>query len=366
MTRLAQDFFSAGSFEVQTSGGRLNPSVPNQVSVQSLSELTALLVPADKSSVYVEDQLAKYFYDAESMASVDGLHVLKPDSITALQPGRWNLQRANSTGFLQLQGTWDANTNTPDLTSLTPPAGHYWYVSAAGTTALGDIADWTVGDLAVSLGGGNWMKIDGTPIVLSVNGEVGVIVLDTNKVPEGSSNLYFTDSRARSAAVSDSIVDGVIDKAPSQNAVFDALAANSSADRSRGNHTGTQLSSTISDFSTAAAAAAPVQSVAGKVGNVTLNQSDVTYTEIVTSGSVSANYGQSITVTASSTITLPASPGLGDRQKSIRVKRRYAGGGVTTVSGNGNNIDGTSTITLANNESIVFVWNNTSGEWERH
>lgn len=43
----------------------------------------------------------------------------------------------------------------------------------------------------------------------------------------------------------------------------------------RSSHTGTQTASTISDFTTAAAAAAPVQSVAGKTGTVTLAKGDV-------------------------------------------------------------------------------------------
>lgn len=46
----------------------------------------------------------------------------------------------------------------------------------------------------------------------------------TDDVPEGTLNLYFTDARARTAVVDDAIVDGVTNKAPSQNAVFDALA----------------------------------------------------------------------------------------------------------------------------------------------
>lgn len=43
----------------------------------------------------------------------------------------------------------------------------------------------------------------------------------------------------------------------------------------RSSHTGSQTASTISDFTTAAAAAAPVQSVAGKTGTVTLAKGDV-------------------------------------------------------------------------------------------
>jgi hypothetical protein len=60
--------------------------------------------------------------------------------------------------------------------------------------------------------------------VNSVNGQTGVVLLDSDDINEGSSNLYFTDARARNAAVQDQITDGVIDTAPSQNAVFDALA----------------------------------------------------------------------------------------------------------------------------------------------
>jgi chaperonin cofactor prefoldin len=47
---------------------------------------------------------------------------------------------------------------------------------------------------------------------------------DTDDIEEGINNLYFTDARARTAAVADSITDGVANIAPSQNAVHDALA----------------------------------------------------------------------------------------------------------------------------------------------
>lgn len=45
--------------------------------------------------------------------------------------------------------------------------------------------------------------------------------------------------------------------------------------RDRSTHTGTQTASTISDFNAAASTAAPVQSVAGKTGTVTLDKNDV-------------------------------------------------------------------------------------------
>lgn len=46
----------------------------------------------------------------------------------------------------------------------------------------------------------------------------------TRTVPNHANNMWFTDARAKAAAVADAINNGVTDVAPSQNAVFDALA----------------------------------------------------------------------------------------------------------------------------------------------
>lgn len=54
-------------------------------------------------------------------------------------------------------------------------------------------------------------------------GDKTMQVLDTLAVAENT-NLYFTDARARTAAVADAINNGTTTIAPSQNAVFDALA----------------------------------------------------------------------------------------------------------------------------------------------
>lgn len=47
---------------------------------------------------------------------------------------------------------------------------------------------------------------------------------DTDDLPEGATNKYFTDLRAQAAAVEDLLVNGVTTRAPSQNIVFDQLA----------------------------------------------------------------------------------------------------------------------------------------------
>jgi len=54
-------------------------------------------------------------------------------------------------------------------------------------------------------------------------GDKTFVTLDTSVVPENT-NLYFTAARAQSASVVNAINDAVLTTAPSQNAVFDALA----------------------------------------------------------------------------------------------------------------------------------------------
>jgi hypothetical protein len=100
-------------------------------------------------------------------------------------------------GALSYQGTWDASTNTPTLTSSVGSKGYYYVVSVAGNTNLNGITDWLVGDWAV-FNGSIWQKVDNTETVTSVNGQTGAVVLTTTNVAEGT-NLYYTDARARAA-----------------------------------------------------------------------------------------------------------------------------------------------------------------------
>jgi hypothetical protein len=64
-------------------------------------------------------------------------------------------------GALNYQGTWNATTNTPTLTSSVGTKGYYYVVSVAGTTNLNGITDWQVGDWAV-YNGTEWQKVDNT------------------------------------------------------------------------------------------------------------------------------------------------------------------------------------------------------------
>lgn len=80
-------------------------------------------------------------------------------------------------GSLNYQGTWNASTNSPTLTSGVGTKGYYYVVSVAGTTNLNGITDWQIGDWAV-FNGTAWQKVDNTDAVTSVNGKTGAVVLN--------------------------------------------------------------------------------------------------------------------------------------------------------------------------------------------
>jgi len=84
-------------------------------------------------------------------------------------------------GDLNYQGTWNASTNTPTLTSSVGTKGYYYVVDVAGSTNLNGITDWKVGDWAI-FNGTVWQKVDNTDAVTSVNGQVGTVVLTASDV----------------------------------------------------------------------------------------------------------------------------------------------------------------------------------------
>jgi hypothetical protein len=101
-------------------------------------------------------------------------------------------------GGVQYQGVWNASTNTPTLTSSVGVQGHYYVVNVAGNTNLNGITDWQIGDWAI-FSESVWQKVDNTESVSSVNGFTGAVSLTTDNIPEGTTNLYFLNSRARTA-----------------------------------------------------------------------------------------------------------------------------------------------------------------------
>lgn len=90
----------------------------------------------------------------------------------------------------------------------------------------------------------------------------------TDAVPEGVTNLYFTEERAQDATISQVITNGVTDKAPSEDAVFDALAGKSNTGH-------THVAADITDFGSAARSAAVADAIANGVTDVAPSQNAV-------------------------------------------------------------------------------------------
>lgn len=95
------------------------------------------------------------------------------DTLASLQA-----QISAISGGLSYQGTWNASTNTPTLTSSSGTSNYYYVVSVSGSTNLNGITDWVAGDWAI-YNGTAWQKIDQTNLVISVAGRTGAVTLTT-------------------------------------------------------------------------------------------------------------------------------------------------------------------------------------------
>jgi hypothetical protein len=107
-------------------------------------------------------------------------------------------------GALSYQGTWNASTNSPTLTSSVGTKGYYYVVNVAGSTDLNGITDWVVGDWAV-FNGSVWQKVDNTDAVTSVNGYTGTV------------NLTYTDVGAFPATATTGTGNVVLQTSPTIN-----------------------------------------------------------------------------------------------------------------------------------------------------
>lgn len=154
----------------------------------------------------------------------------------------------------ELQGNYNASTDSPALDNTdTGVDGYLYYVNVAGSQDFGAGAiSFSVGDWVYNVNG-TWVKADNNDDVLSVNGQTGVVSLDTDDISEGGSNLYytqarfdsafsaksttdlsegtnlyFTDTRAKTAAVVNSTAGNETDQAASVSAMKAYVAANAS------------------------------------------------------------------------------------------------------------------------------------------
>jgi hypothetical protein len=85
------------------------------------------------------------------------------------------LDALQALGAMSYQGAWNADTNTPPLSSGVGVKGFYYTVAVAGSTEIDEVSDWLAGD-KIAFNGTVWEKFDGgVNEVLSVAGLVGAI-----------------------------------------------------------------------------------------------------------------------------------------------------------------------------------------------
>ena len=122
-------------------------------------------------------------------------------------------QIANIPSGLSFEGNWNANTDTPDLSTATPDNGQFWIVSVAGSTDLDGITDWEVGDWAiyVSTGAGTdgWQKVDNTS-TLSGAGVAGQVSFWTGTANVAGDAGFTYNSTTNNLAVGNNITAGGI------------------------------------------------------------------------------------------------------------------------------------------------------------
>lgn len=113
---------------------------------------------------------------------------------------------ASAIGALEYQGTWNASTNTPTLTSGTGTKGAYYVVSVAGSTNLDGETLWGVGDWAV-FNGTAWQKVDGGDTgnftTLNVSGATTLADVSADDYKLSSSGIITESTTTRTLSATD-------------------------------------------------------------------------------------------------------------------------------------------------------------------
>ena len=139
----------------------------------------------------------------------DSSNTLGVSNQILISNGLGNLVWQNYEAGLTYEGTWNASTNTPTLTSGQGVSGHFYIVNVAGNTNLDGNNDWRVGDWAVFFDAGGagtagWQKIDNTS-VLTGSGTANTFAMWTATETLNDSLL------SQDAGATKVIVDGLLE-----------------------------------------------------------------------------------------------------------------------------------------------------------
>jgi hypothetical protein len=154
---------------------------PNGAASAALSAITATNQAAAASEDATEaaaSAAAALSSQNAAAASAASISIGTPGGVATLDgAGHVPISQIPSSilGGMVYQGTWNATTNTPTLTSGTGTKGWFYKVSVAGSTMVDGISQWNVGD-EIAFDGTTWDKFAGIASeVLSVNGQTGAV-----------------------------------------------------------------------------------------------------------------------------------------------------------------------------------------------
>ena len=191
-----------GSLIISLSSGRLINV--GEVVAQDLAEKIKVITNGGGTSQSVLDTLASL------QAQIDEISIPSQtgNSGKYLTTNGTDLSWGTVTGVINYQGTWNATTNTPTLTSSVGTSGYYYVVATAGSTNLNGITDWQIGDWLI-FNGSVWQKIDQTNLVMSVNGYTGAVVLTQTDI-SGTASLTTTQTLTNKTLTSP-IINEILD-----------------------------------------------------------------------------------------------------------------------------------------------------------
>jgi hypothetical protein len=184
-------------------------------------------------------------------------------------------------GALVYQGTWDALTNNPTLTSGVGTKGYYYVVSIAGTTNLDGITDWQVGDWAV-FNGTVWQKVDNSEITYVSNVATGTGLTGGPITSTGTISIANTAVTAASYGAADTVgtftvnAQGQLTAAANAAIAINVGAVSGAVPNTVNVLAGTGLSGGGALTANVTLSNAGVLSFNTRVGDVTLSNTDVT------------------------------------------------------------------------------------------